>query len=122
MSPEVAPGRRPLTTTERALLDAFLARDFPGVAELRGQSPAATASPGCECGCGTVDLHVPDGFPASVAETPVPVETTVVDRDGDAIGGLLLFVADGRLDRLEVYSFDDPLPLPPIAQVRWSGA
>ena len=116
------PVRRPLTATERALLDAFLAHDFPGVAELRIQSPAATASPGCECGCGTVDLHVPDGLPVSTAEKPVPVDAAVLGPDGGSLGGLLLFVVDGRLDRLEVHSFDDPLPLPPVTRVRWSGA
>ena len=103
-------GRRPLTTTERALLDALLEHEFEGVAELRDQAGSATASTGCECGCVTVDLHVPPGLPVSSAAGPAPVEGTVVDAEGEPIGGVLLFVEHGRLAGLEVYSFDEPLP------------
>ena len=118
--PTSAPDRRPLTGTERALLDALLEHEFPGVEELRAQVSLATASPGCECGCGTIDLHVPDGSPPSTAESPAPVEGTVVDAAGEPVGGLLLFLEEGRLAGLEVHAFDDePLPLPPVGQVRW---
>ncbi|WP_209313924.1 hypothetical protein [Blastococcus sp. TF02A-35] len=89
--------------------------------ELRAQAPDATASPGCGCGCGTVGLHVPDGLPASTAESPVPVEGTVVGPRDEPVGGLLLFVEHGRLAGLEVYPLDDePLPLPRVDRVRWS--
>jgi hypothetical protein len=50
---------RPLTRPERVLLDAFLAHELPGVGELRAQARATTATRGCTCGCGTIDLHVP---------------------------------------------------------------
>ena len=116
------PGARGLTAVERTLLDAFLAHDFPGVEELRAQARQATASQGCACGCGTVDLQVSDDLPRSVAESPVPVEGTVVGAGGEPTGGLLLFVEEGRLAGLEVYSFDGPLPLPRVEQVRWSRA
>jgi hypothetical protein len=101
-------GRRPLTTTERALLDALLDDEFDGVAELRAQARRATASTGCECGCVTIDLHVPDDVPVSAAGT-APVEGTVVDASGEPIGGVLLFVEQGRLSGLEVHSLDEPL-------------
>ena len=112
---------RPLTSDERRLLEAWLSTEFPGVAELRAQAAAVTASRGCTCGCGTITLHVPPGAPASPAESPVPVEGTVHDRDGAAVGGLLLFVHDGLLSQLEVFPLDDePLALPPPERVTWA--
>ena len=110
---------RPLTTTERALLDALLAHDFPGAAELRAQVRRATSTPGCTCGCGTLDLQVPDDVPAATVGGPASVEGTVRDADGDPIGGVLLFVEQGRLSRLDVYSYGDPIPLPAPERVTW---
>jgi hypothetical protein len=110
---------RPLRRDERALLDGLLAREFPGVAELRVQAREAMAAPGCPCGCGTVDLHVPDGAPASSADSPTPLGGTVLDAGGEPVGMLLLFLEHGRLSVLEVCSFDDPLPLPLPERVRW---
>ena len=114
--------RRPLTGDEQRLLDALLAHDFPGVTELRDQARDVTASPGCDCGCGTIDLHVPPGVPLSPAESPAPVEGVVRGSGGAEVGGLVLFVTDGRLGALEVWSLlDDPLPLPLPEQVSWVG-
>jgi len=110
---------RPLTSTEQALLEALLAHDFTGAGALRAQVPATTATPGCTCGCGTLDLHVPGSVPSAGVAGPAPVEGTVQDADGQPIGGVLLFVEDGRLARLDVTSYGDPLPVPPVAQVRW---
>jgi hypothetical protein len=101
-------GRRPLTTTERALLDALLDDEFDGVAELRVQAPHASASTGCECGCVTIDLHVPDDLPISSAAGTASIEGTVVDGDGTPLGGALLFIEDGRLAGLEVHSLEEP--------------
>jgi hypothetical protein len=103
-------GRRPLSTTERALLESLLDAEFDGVAELRAQARQASASTGCECGCVTLDLYVPDGLPVSAAGSPAPIESAVVDAEGDPIGRVLLFVEHGRLAGLEVHSFDEPLP------------
>jgi hypothetical protein len=115
-SPDRGSTRRPLTRTERSLLDALLDHDFDGVAELRAQVPHATASLGCECGCGMIDLHVPPELPSSPAAGPAPVEGTVLDASGEPIGGILLFVQEGRLAGLEVYSSDEPLPF--LARLR----
>jgi hypothetical protein len=114
-------GVRPLTDSERALLDAFLRYDFQGVEELRTQVGQLRASSGCTCGCGTLDLHIDDVLPRSSGDGPVPVEGTVVSADGQPTGGgLLLFVEDGRLSGLEVYSLtDDSLPMPDLEHVRW---
>jgi hypothetical protein len=104
---------RPLTAKERALLDALLARDFPGAPVLREQVLHTAATPGCTCGCGTLDLHVSDAAPTVAAGGPAPVEGTIRGADGRPVGGVLLFVEDGRLSRLDVTSHGDPLPVPP---------
>ena len=112
---------RPLTPDERVLLDALLVHSFPGVEELRLQAQRVEAKKGCECGCGTIDLVLTEqGLPRSNASSPVPAEGRVLDAAGIEVGGLLLFLADGRLQSLEVYSYDDPLPLPEVDQVRWT--
>ena len=108
---DLSNARRPLTPTERALLDALLDHEFDGAAELRAQALRATASTGCECGCVTIDLHVPDDVPVSATAGPAQVEGTVVDAAGEPIGGVLLFVEHGRLAGLEVHSHDEPLPV-----------
>jgi hypothetical protein len=110
---------RPLTGNERALLDALLAHDFPGAPVLREQARAATSTPGCTCGCGTLDLHVPATAPTVAAGGPAPVEGTIRGADGRPLGGVLLFVEDGRLSRLDVTSHGDPLPVPSPEQVTW---
>lgn len=110
----------PLTEHESALLNALLSHDFPGVAELREQAQHVLTKKGCQCGCGTIDL-VLDATPTprSEASSPAPVEGVVNNDEGEPIGGLLLFVGDGMLGSLEVYSYDDPLPLPRLEQVTW---
>ncbi|MGW5365472.1 hypothetical protein [Actinopolymorpha pittospori] len=111
---------RPLWRVERELLDALLTHDFPGVEPLREQAPSVLATRGCECGCGTVDLAPQDAdLPTSASDSPVVVEGRVLDADGNDIGGLLLFLKDGRLSSLEVYSYDEPLPLPDLGRVLW---
>ena len=110
----------PLSNDERALLDGFLSHDFMGVLELREQAKHVTAKRGCQCGCGTIEF-VPDGtnVPLSEAANPVPVDATVRDTNGDEVGGMILFVRDGMLQSLEIYSHRDPLPLPRLEEVTW---
>ena len=112
-------GPEPLTEDARALLGALLAHDFPGAAELRAQVDRTTSTPGCRCGCGTLDLHVPDEVPAASAGGAAPVEGTVVGPDGRPVGNVLLFVDRGRLSRLDITSHGAPLPLPSPARVTW---
>lgn len=114
--------KSPLTAEERRLLDAFLAQDFPGASELRAQAGTVVASRGCDCGCGTINLH-PEGdrgLPRVSVTSPLPLQGTVKDESGELVGGLLLFVEEGLLASLEVYSFGpEPLPLPPVERVEW---
>jgi hypothetical protein len=118
---DVASGSlRRLTRTERDLLEAMIDSMAPAEAQpLRAQIGSVAVSGGCPCGCGTIDLEVP-GPPGSAEATPRPVvDGDVVGLDGTVLGGLVLFVADGRLSRLEVFSVvDDPLEMPPVERAR----
>lgn len=111
---------RPLTPRESELLEAFLSHDFVGVEALRAQTRGLLAKSGCDCGCGTIDL-IPqgDGLPSSSARDPVDVSGHVMDADGEPIGGVVLWVTDGLLSSLEVYSYDKPIPLPAVDSVEW---
>jgi len=60
-----------------------------------------------------------DQLPRSDESNPVPAEGQVFDSAGNGLGGLLLFLQDGFLASLEVYSNDEPLPLPALETVRW---
>lgn len=112
--------QRRLSQVERALLGDLLAHDFAGVEPLREQARHVLASRGCECGCGTINLTPQDqDAPRSTSSSPAGVEGRVLGADGEDIGGLLLFLEDGLLSSLEVYSYDEPLPLPESRQVIW---
>lgn len=47
---------RPLTQRERAVLDALLAPDFPGVEALRTEAEDVEVVGGCGCGCPSIDF------------------------------------------------------------------
>lgn len=110
---------RPLSANEGALVDALLTPDFPGVEALRDQAKSLLARSGCSCGCGTIDLLPQGDPPHSAAVNPAPSEGLIRNADGDEVNGLLLFIRHGLLASLEVYSFDDPLPLPNVALVEF---
>ncbi len=108
---------RPLTQGERQLVEAMLAHVGELEASaLRLQLDVAEVRSGCPCGCGTIDFLLPETVPARSprAGSGVLVEGDVLNEDGEAVGGLLLVVGDGRLSDLEVWSVGDPLMLPPV--------
>jgi hypothetical protein len=75
---------------------------------------------GCGCGCATVHLAVPEGSaPPSPNYPPIPVEATVHDEHDNLIGGIIVFVDDGYLSNLEIYSYlDGPIrTFPPVEEV-----
>ncbi|MEO3808051.1 hypothetical protein ABGB17_03520 [Sphaerisporangium sp. B11E5] len=100
-----------MSVEEQAVVLALLARDFPGVDELRAQVSSAVVSGRCSCGCATVDLRAgkgPRAF-ASPVQDGILISGTVQGRND----GVLLFVQDGHLSCLEIYSVEDePAPLP----------
>lgn len=110
---------RPLTGVERRLLDALLALDFEGVEALRRQAETVQAYSSCSCGCGSIGFEHPDGVRPPPQSHAAPLNPIVHNGEGSDVGGLILFLSDGMLQDLEVYSFrPDPLPLPEPEFVR----
>jgi len=116
--PATAP--RPLRPEERAALSAVLNyADFDGRDALLAQVDSARVVGYCGCGCATVLLAVESAAPASSSGSPIPNEATIIGADGDPLGGLLVFLEDGYLATLEVYSYDDPIsPFPPMERLK----
>ena len=51
----------------------------------------------------------------------MPVAGEAFDGEGSAVGGLVLFLENGRLGSLEIFDLTDgPLPMPTPARVTWS--
>lgn len=115
---------RPLQPEERAALLALLNyADFDGRDALLAQVDVARVVGFCGCGCATVDIGI-DSAPATTSVAlPIPNEAVVVDDDGEAIGGVLLFVKDGHLNSLEVYDYGGgPIsPFPPAERLKLLG-
>ncbi|GGN87768.1 hypothetical protein GCM10010112_70700 [Actinoplanes lobatus] len=53
---------RPLTERERAVLDALLATDVDGAADLRRQAVDVQVTGGCGCGCPSIDFRAGRGM------------------------------------------------------------
>jgi hypothetical protein len=112
---------RSLTPDERGALDLLLGVEFDGVDELRAQSATVLSSgPSCSCGCGSIALVVEPTAPPSTASSPIPHELTVIEVDGSPVGGILLFLENGKLAELEHYYFDDGLApgFPPLWRLK----
>jgi hypothetical protein len=97
------------------LLTALLSHaDFDGRDALLAQVELARVVGYCGCGCASVDLAV-DASPDSAGVAhPIPNEARVLAGDGEAVGGVLVFIRDGYLSMLEVYNYcGEPIrPLP----------
>jgi hypothetical protein len=115
---------RPLSKSERELLELLIPREYPTNNSLLAQLDALLAFPSCDCGCGSIGFEHPGGLrPGSSGLTPQVTGSAyprVVDEDGNDVGGLILFARQGLLDDLEVYAFgEDPLPMPDSHHVRF---
>lgn len=112
---------RPLNPAERnALLQLLNYADFEGRDALLEQADAVQVVGRCGCGCATVELAVDAPPSAASIPSPIPNEATVLGKDRQAIGGLLVFVKDGRLSELEVFSLgNDPIrTFPPSERLK----
>ena len=116
--PDSGPWRE-TTSSEAALLAVAVSGDWEGASELRSQLPGLLVRPGCSCGCGSIELRPRQGSPASAAPSPALREGMVLGAAGEVAGGLLLFLHNGLLQSLEIYSYGDPLPVPVPGRVLW---
>jgi hypothetical protein len=85
---------------------------------LRVQAATILATPGCECGCGTLTLHPAEAAPRSDFQGQLAGSALFSGEDGEPGGGLLLFVDQGRLATLEVYGYSNgPQAIPDVERV-----
>jgi hypothetical protein len=102
---------RALGDQEAAVLDWLLAQTFLDAQRLRAQAGSVVAAGRCPCGCASIHLDV--GHTPGLAArppSPVPVQPQIMGDDGQPVGGVLLFLQDGWLSYLEVYSYHEPIP------------
>lgn len=104
---------RSLTKLERAVMEKLLAGDQPVHVALRGQLDYCHVTSREFTGHGFfANLDVD----RAVSSTPAPVQRIQIDNVGADISGLkygagfVLFVADGYLDFLEGFSYEEPWP------------
>ncbi|MER7842473.1 hypothetical protein ABTZ03_00805 [Kitasatospora sp. NPDC096077] len=105
------PGDR-LPAEAVTLLEALLADDTPAFRALRAQIPHLRVTGGCGCPCASLDFRLDEtaAVPAAPAAGCPAAEATVLDADGEPIGGVLVFVSEGQLSGLEVYTWaDEPI-------------
>jgi hypothetical protein len=110
---------RPLLAEERATLLALLNHAyFEGRDELVEQVDSARADGYCGCGCATVGLTVDRAAP-SAGKSYHKIPADILDASGELIGGVLVFVDDGYLSSLEVFTYYEPIsPLPPLDRLQ----
>ncbi|GAA0618053.1 hypothetical protein [Streptomyces crystallinus] len=90
------------------LLEALLKSDKPAHRALRAQIPHLRVTGHCTCSCASIDFGLDKAAVPSAPVTENPVaDATVLDRDGQPVGGALLFAYDGYLSNLEVYAWGD---------------
>lgn len=115
---------RPLSASERSVIDRLLSVPLPGVDVLRQQIEHAQAVRAWVDGLPSVDLDVPAFVSrAEIPDGPLPVSARVHGESGDEIGELLLWVKDGALAALEYawYTTEPPSALPVAESIAVEG-
>ena len=105
---------RPLTASERALLDKLVETSFPGSNEIKAQLQSIKVRTIDDDG--SLELVSTSG-PAAKVTGRVPVEGELLDRDGVGVH-VLLHVVGGRITELEVYKEDGSEVLNPLDHER----
>jgi hypothetical protein len=96
---------RPLSDTERSLIDMLLQRDFPGVDPLRVQANHAAVAGEFNDGSGSIVLVIEPSVAVRYrGDWQVPVLARAFDVDGLPIQ-VSLHVIDGKLAELEITKF-----------------
>ena len=104
---------RPLSPAEREVLDLMLSKDFPGAGSLRSQVPCVQVVGRCDCGCATVSLEVSPEAPRAIPDVRgrvLPVTGYVGPNIDEPKAGIIVFVDEGFLSSLEIYSIAEPAP------------
>lgn len=104
-NPRDMPAERPVTPNERRILERLLAFEFPGAEEFRTQLSGIRATPGCECGCATINLAVDRTGAVPAIEAPSLLPVTGITKDD--LGGVIVFQRNGWLSCMEIYNVDD---------------
>ncbi|SEL30255.1 hypothetical protein [Streptacidiphilus jiangxiensis] len=90
------------------ILEALLNSDEPVHRALLAQIPHLRVTGRCTCSCASIDFGLDRSLVPAAAPSGNPVaEATVVDADGEPVGGVLVFAYDGYLSNLEVYAWGD---------------
>jgi hypothetical protein len=98
---------RELTDEERKLVRFMLTEPFPGRDELLRQLESVqTRGSSCDCGCPSFWLDPAKDLPPADVLESVPVSATGRDPGGNLVG-VLLFVNNGYMSDLEVFSFEE---------------
>jgi hypothetical protein len=96
----------PLTDRQRAVLDALLQFDHPGVEDLRRQAASARVRPSCACGCPSIGFEVDPQVPQTQFASIWPFYGWREEGPLEVI----LFVNNGRLVDMELVTFDGETP------------
>jgi hypothetical protein len=109
---------RPLNEEEAALLAFMIEADGLDTAVLAEQAAAARVNGRCTCGCATFDAVV-DRSVAPIVEG-LPGHHVVAEAVWEAAGGgTMLWMTDGWISGVEVWSTTDERPthVPPVAEL-----
>ncbi len=102
-----------LTALERAVLEKLFAGDHPSFPSLRAQAERVRVLERTFSGVGFfADLIVPEEVPpAPLTRSALWFGDVVAEFEGLAHGaGFVVRIAEGRLEMLEGYTFDEPWP------------
>jgi hypothetical protein len=100
------PEPRSLNESERRVLNYMLSPDFPGVEVLRNQVDGIQVVSSCDCGCPTIDFRVGSNvqrWSGRYSSGTIPVTGLIQAPDGNSTG-IIVFVRDGAMTSLEMYS------------------
>ncbi|KQX50703.1 MULTISPECIES: hypothetical protein [unclassified Streptomyces] len=90
------------------LLEALLSSDEPSHRALLAQIPFLHVIGRCSCSCASLVFDLDRSLVAAAPVSGTPMaDATVVDADGEPVGGALVFAHDGYLSSLEVYAWGD---------------
>jgi hypothetical protein len=99
-----------LSGPEREVLEAWLSHDVPSARELRQQLEARHGSSlraaAAAAAAAARSVSLATKTPSKVSSL-FEIDAFIVDESGVPIGGMVLFVRDGRLHDIDVHSWTD---------------